>query len=386
MRHVKKLSVPRLVGSPGEKKAKDYIKNQIKKLGYEPKEESVPTSTYKINFLQGLSNFMMIILFTLSAWLFSIQPLLFLLSIAIIFVNIWLVSTGSVAMSQAPNIPKPWKNNIIETENIYAEMGNDNNKNEIIFVGHYDSKSTKVNGLIRVGSYGLMLISAIVVLILGIVGIIYFLVTNESNNDLELAMWVTASVGSFAALILTGNIVGNKSPGASDNATAVAILLEAMRYFKENPPKKANVTFLFSAAEEIGLTGAYYFIKRRFQRPRFDPKHTFVINYDMAGAKGNIILNEAIGIPKKLCSKMMTGLLDKISDEQSIPYKKVYLPVGGWTDAIPFIERGYETSTISGGPIYDVHSVKDDIEVIDKDNLFQSLILGLELSRKLEDN
>src|SRR6056297_3540365 len=117
MRHVKKLSVPRLVGSPGEKKAKDYIKNQIKKLGYEPKEESVPTSTYKINFLQGLSNFMMIILFTLSAWLFSIQPLLFLLSIAIIFVNIWLVSTGSVAMSQAPNIPKPWKNNIIETEN-----------------------------------------------------------------------------------------------------------------------------------------------------------------------------------------------------------------------------------------------------------------------------
>ncbi len=387
MDHVKALSIPRLVGSEGEEKAKNYIKHKIKEYGYTPNEEDVPTSTYKINFLQGVSNFMMVLLFLASAWLFSINPLWFLISIAVIFINIWLVSTGSVGMSQAPYVPKPWKNNIIHTQNLWAELKHDekeDSKNEIIFVGHYDSKSTKVNGLVRVLSYGIMLACAIGILITGIIGIILYLINQQPNSLLNVLIWVIGAVGALMGAILTGNIVGNKSPGSADNATAVSILLEAMRYFKNHPPAKANITFLFSAAEEIGLTGAYYFIKRRFTRTRFSPDHTFIINYDMAGAEGKIILNEAIGIPKKHCSKMMTGLLDDISEEQDIPYKKVYLPVGGWTDAIPFIERGYETTTLSGGPIHDVHSTKDDISIIDEDNLFKSLILGIELAKTLE--
>src|SRR6056297_1790637 len=226
MDHVKALSIPRLVGSEGEEKAKNYIKHKIKEYGYTPNEEDVPTSTYKINFLQGVSNFMMVLLFLASAWLFSINPLWFLISIAVIFINIWLVSTGSVGMSQAPYVPKPWKNNIIHTQNLWAELKHDekeDSKNEIIFVGHYDSKSTKVNGLVRVLSYGIMLACAIGILITGIIGIILYLINQQPNSLLNVLIWVIGAVGALMGAILTGNIVGNKSPGSADNATAVSI-------------------------------------------------------------------------------------------------------------------------------------------------------------------
>ncbi|HRD59209.1 MAG TPA: M20/M25/M40 family metallo-hydrolase [Ferruginibacter sp.] len=51
---------------------------------------------------------------------------------------------------------------------------------------------------------------------------------------------------------------GNVYNGADDNASGVAAVLAAAKYFKANPPKH-SIIFALWAAEEIGLQGSKYF-------------------------------------------------------------------------------------------------------------------------------
>jgi hypothetical protein len=293
-----------------------------------------------------------------------------------------MVSTGSVEMSQAPNVPKPWRKNIIESENIWAETSNGEGNVEIVFMGHYDSKSTRLTGAQRVVGYMILLLCALIILIIGLIGIVAYFAFPQIIPTLQTILWVAAIVAAIFGGIITLNVVGNKSPGVSDNGTAIVILLEAMEYFKKNPIKGANITYLFSAAEEIGLTGAYYFVKNRFQTARWNPDNVYVINYDLAGMKGKMIMNDAIGIPKKQCSPIMSKIVDEILSVQGIELKKAYLPIGGWTDALPFIEKGYKTASFAGMSTK-IHSNEDDFSMIDEKNLYKSLVIGVELAKKI---
>jgi aminopeptidase YwaD len=70
-------------------------------------------------------------------------------------------------------------------------------------------------------------------------------------------------------------------PGANDNASGVALVLQLASYFSkpENKPKYDIVCIAF-AAEEIGLLGSQYFVKN----PLFPlGKIKFLLNFDLAG-------------------------------------------------------------------------------------------------------
>lgn len=382
MTHLREVSIPRLVGSEGEKKTQDYLKRKITEMGYTVQTEPVPTSLYRINFLQGFSNFMAAVLCVISALFFSIHPLLFLIPILLIFINISMVSKGSVDMGQAPNVPGPWKKKIILTENIFAETSTDPKNIEIVFVGHYDSKSNKLTGFMRAIFYIILVICALVVLFSGIIGIIGYFYFPDSIEPLKQVLWICAIVSTVAGLILAGNVVGNNSIGVADNGTAVVLLMELMHYFKEHPIANANITFLFSAAEEIGLTGAWNFIKTREKQDRWNPNKVYIINYDLAGLKGPLIFNDAIGIPKTQVAPEMTKLVEEVAAKQQIEIKKGYLPIGGWTDALPCIERKYLTATFSGLSTK-IHSMGDNFDIISEENIYKAFVLGAELAKKI---
>jgi aminopeptidase YwaD len=83
-------------------------------------------------------------------------------------------------------------------------------------------------------------------------------------------------------------------PGANDNASGVAMMLDMAKYFSENPPKYSLV-FIGFAAEEAGLVGSYNFVKEL--RSFVDPtKIRFVINMDLMGSgeKGIMAVNGKI--------------------------------------------------------------------------------------------
>lgn len=76
------------------------------------------------------------------------------------------------------------------------------------------------------------------------------------------------------------------SPGASDNASAVAALLETARVLKAGAPLRRDVLFLFSDAEETGLHGAQAFVERHPAASRV----AAVLNFDARGHQGPVYM------------------------------------------------------------------------------------------------
>lgn len=68
-------------------------------------------------------------------------------------------------------------------------------------------------------------------------------------------------------------------PGANDNSSGVAMLLNLAKYFKENPPKY-SIVFIALGAEELGILGAKYYT----EKPQFGLSAIkFLVNFDLAG-------------------------------------------------------------------------------------------------------
>lgn len=81
-------------------------------------------------------------------------------------------------------------------------------------------------------------------------------------------------------------------PGANDNASGVAMLLDLASYYATHKPKY-SVAFIAFAGEEAGLLGSYYYT----QNPLFNLKSIrFLINMDLmgTGSKGITAVNATV--------------------------------------------------------------------------------------------
>jgi len=78
------------------------------------------------------------------------------------------------------------------------------------------------------------------------------------------------------------------APGANDNGTAVAAMLETLRAVKSFPKLKNDLIFLFSDAEEIGLLGAKAFMEKH----PLAAKVKVNLNFEARGADGPSVLFE----------------------------------------------------------------------------------------------
>lgn len=89
-----------------------------------------------------------------------------------------------------------------------------------------------------------------------------------------------------------GKIGNTYFPGANDNASGVAFLLELANYFSKHPPKYTLIFIAFTA-EEAGLVGSSYFVKN----PLINlSKIRFLLNFDIMGTgeDGIQIVNSSI--------------------------------------------------------------------------------------------
>ena len=105
-------------------------------------------------------------------------------------------------------------------------------------------------------------------------------------------------------------------PGANDNASGIAMILDFANYYRKNPPRY-SVVFIAFAAEEAGLVGSYFFVSELSKyAPKIDAtKIRFVVNMDLMGSgqEGIMAVNGAI-LPQEY------ALLSAINSENS------YLP------------------------------------------------------------
>ena len=143
-------------------------------------------------------------------------------------------------------------------------------------------------------------------------------------------------------------------PGANDNASGVAMLLELARYYAKNPVKY-NIVFIAFAGEEAGLLGSSYFVK--YPWLKLEDIH-FMINLDIMGSgeEGITVVNSTLH-PEKF--EQITTINKQFN----------YLPIikqrgkAANSDHYWFSERGVPAFFIyTMGPNKNYHDVFDTYE------------------------
>lgn len=95
--------------------------------------------------------------------------------------------------------------------------------------------------------------------------------------------------GSDKSVLIVGHYDSQpNAPGAADDGSAVAAMLEAARALKQNTSLKNDIIFLFTDAEEVGLLGAKAFVDEH----HLADKIGVVLNIEARGNKGPSITFE----------------------------------------------------------------------------------------------
>ncbi len=379
---IEKFAFPRLVGSDGELKAQQILNQELGKIGNPFHTEAIRASAFPINVLFRIilpigACFLLLSWATFKPFFGSIYPVLSL-SFSLIGL-IWILSSGTILNKSFGWIPRI--GTIYKTKNFLSEITPANPKYHLIFIAHYDTKSQFFPALIRVLLFIGGLVTGILFGIRILGGSITYLFGSTPAGFWN-PNWITFIIMFVWNFSLIFNSVGNKSPGAIDNASSVAILLELLKLYKINPPEHTKITFLISGAEELGLYGAADYINRH--KSELDPNSTFFLNYDGIGTKKALLLT-AYGIPPKRTSKILNELIINIVEEQSLKgdFGKIFLPIGAATDHVPIQAAGYEVSILVS-TMPRTHTSKDTIAYVKLASLEIAGKVGFELVQKLD--
>jgi hypothetical protein len=210
---------------------------------------------------------------------------------------------------------------------------------DVWLVAHVDTKSQPVSTLIR--STGALL-TAVGLALLFAVAVHRAGEATLEPRALALALAVTI-VGTIPLLL---SIVGDRSPGAFDNASGVATVLEAARRLGD-----VNVGVLITDAEELGLAGA-----RAWAR---EGRGGIYLNCDGVDDTGSVVVMYSRRPPDVFRETIRRAAA---SCGLSVTVRRM-LP-GLLTDSVAFADAGAVSVTFSRGTIWSlarVHSTRDDL-------------------------
>lgn len=165
--------------------------------------------------------------------------------------------------------------------------------------------------------------------------------------------------------------MGSKTffPGANDNASGVAMLLDLAKYYASHPPKY-SIAFICFAAEEAGLLGSKYFT----ENPLVPLKNIrFLWNLDLVGTgeTGATVVNATVH-PQEF------SLLNQINNEKQLLKKINSRGKAANSDHYFFTEKGVPAFFLyTQGGIAAYHDVDDKAETLPLtayENLFKLFV------------
>jgi len=382
-KYVNQFSFPRLAGTSGEEKAVQLTYDTFKEIGFI--EDQIIRRSFK--FSDFYSTTLMKLVMTLNL-IFNLILLLFIyihVSLTIILllfmaVVVYLIIKG-LKHPETPGFWGEYFGDSITATNVIAKIpASDMPENEagnLIISAHLDSKSQSINTFLRVILYKIWLYSG---LFLGGIYALYLIIIFGklpiSFNITIFGAWISVGLISFSNLFLLFLNTHNKSPGALDNASGMAIVFELSSYFIKHPLKRFNMWFCQFSAEELGTMGSRVFVNDFEQI--FAKGRVFQFNFDMiscASHKFNRIeyfRSYGLVIRKKSAPLLSKYLLHAAKNEKII-VKGLHLSTGAHTDTVPFHLRNYNAIDITTGAasLY-THTVKDTPEKVDCNILFNT--------------
>ena len=171
-----------------------------------------------------------------------------------------------------------------------------------------------------------------------------------------------------------GRQAGLLFPGADDNASGTAVILEVARLFMEAGAKPArSIVFVSFSGEEQGLLGSKLYVERP---PRPLAQTKAMINIDHAGIGNGRLTVGVTGLDKSVAAQ--AGESAELADKLDL---FGFFPGG---DHVPFKEAGVPTVTVvSGGPHPHFHQPGDTSETIQPNVLLSATRYVLALTWQL---
>lgn len=353
--YAKEIAYPRMVGSEGEQRTARYIIGRLKEIGIYTEEEPfnikiVPWLPLRIGLFS--SPFFLLIGLLISKehqYISAIITSIILISF-IAMDKLWTFLAG------LDFLPDLMRN--LSSKNIIARLRRKGGK-EVYLIAHYDSKSQSISLIARI----LLVATASFYLILLILQ--YISTTPyQSREGINLQFYIPFSFAIIIILILAFVRTENSSSGGLDNAGSVGLLIELAGLLKERHYKGLSITMIFTGAEELGLLGAYAFLKRH--RSELNLDSTYFLNLDGIGVRGCLRQFGKRPIFQILPAfPMVTGLM---------------------MDHLPFEKAGFRAMSLGcvSHKTWKIHTKEDKADLLEPDGLNEAGMKVLEVLDRLD--
>jgi len=316
--HVDRLAYeigPRLAGSRGDQLAADYITKEFKSYGL---KAQVQEFTFVGRAMKRKVSAVLLMASLLACFLL---PPPFPIAVWSAALAVW-YSLGKI-------LPKK------KSRNIIATASGQKPEKEVAVVAHFDSAACIPNYRLHLFlRFSLLPVLAVVTLSVALLSL--------GLGNIWLLVAVTAvSIPIFAAIFISA---GSRqvSPGADDNASGVAVMLELARVLAAEPPQDRTITFVASGAEEQGLVGA-----RRLASGKLLAPGVRVLNLDSVGVGAQPYIVKGNGLLKKVqTSEAVNQALSNSVKKAGVEPKLWWAALAGH-DHVPLVKRGIEATTLT---------------------------------------
>ncbi len=172
---------------------------------------------------------------------------------------------------------------------------------------------------------------------------------------------------------------GNFYPGADDNASGVAVLLELAEIFRNNLPPKRNIIFVAFTGEEKKRKGSSYYLDNY---KRYPAKNCVgMLNLDTVGR----LRENKLFIIGANSAKEWLDILRKICYKINIKIELVAEELNS-SDQMSFHERGIPAIQLFTGPHMDYHRITDTPDKINPEGLLKITYIAEEIIEYLANN
>lgn len=336
---LREIARPRMAGTDGADEVARDLKQRFEGLGYELREMPFSFSALPGRFGVPLIGLLYIIGTGVAAWLVAAdQPVS-----ALVVLGGLVLLVGLLGALARPLIRRlPWGR--IETANWLVHRPGGSPR--FLVMAHRDTKSQLVPIVLRALAAGGALLAWIALLLLAVLGL-------TADIDMSGVAVVVGVVAGLLGVPLLLSWSGNRSPGALDNGSGLAVLLGMAARLQDDD----EVAFLVTDGEEMGLAGAY-------AAARQIPPVEGIVNVDGIEDDGRFRIMERHGWPRRGSAPHLATSLFAAARLLDLPVERRDLPMGIHVDHIPFVEAKRPALTVmrgSSGALWRVHLAADDV-------------------------
>ena len=175
------------------------------------------------------------------------------------------------------------------------------------------------------------------------------------------------------------SLAGTIHPGADDNASGTAGVIELARWFSRQPKQKRGILFLSFAGEELGLLGSAYYVSH----PDLPlGKAVAMINMDMIGR----VRDGKVYIGGVATGSSLRALLDQVTPKYHMRIDYSDSSGYGSSDHTSFTTRQVPVLFFFSGLHSDYHKPSDTWDKIDAPDAAKLLELVAEVTDGLREN